>query len=85
MGPNVKFYNAGRFEAINFPLYYRRIIVPRIYAVHLVTVKNARYLLYRKYWTDWRETADFQRFPKLEDYVRYRLKRIITSIPKRKA
>ncbi|MEM3551307.1 MAG: glycosyltransferase family 2 protein [Candidatus Bathyarchaeia archaeon] len=73
--PNVKFYNAGRFEAINFPLYYRRIIVPCIYAVHLVTVKNARYLLYRKYWTDWRENADFQCFPKLEDYVRYRLKK----------
>ncbi|MDW8022448.1 MAG: hypothetical protein RMJ15_01695 [Nitrososphaerota archaeon] len=72
--PHVKFYDAGRFEAINFPLYYRRVIVPKIHAVHLVTVKNARYLLYRKYWTDWREEADFQRFPRLEDYVKYRLK-----------
>jgi hypothetical protein len=72
--PRVKFYNARRFEAINFPLYYRRVIVPQIYAVHLVTVKNARYLLYRKYWTDWRETGDFQRFPRIEDYVKYRLK-----------
>jgi len=50
------------------------VIVPQIYAVHLVTVKNARYLLYRKYWTDWRETGDFQRFPRIEDYVKYRLK-----------
>jgi len=40
----------------------------------LVTVKNARYLLYQKYWTDWREAEDFQRFPRLEDYVKYRLK-----------
>lgn len=55
-------------------LYYRRLIVPKIYAVHLATVNGAKYLLYRKYWTDWRELRDFQRFPRLEDYVRYRLK-----------
>ncbi|MEM3617010.1 MAG: hypothetical protein QXJ31_03760 [Candidatus Bathyarchaeia archaeon] len=59
---------------INFPLYYRRVLVPLLHAVHLVTVKNARYLLYRKYWTDWREVADFQQFPRLEDYVKSRLK-----------
>ena len=50
------------------------LIIPKIYAVHLVTVKNARYILYRKYWTDWRENRDFQRFPTVQDYVRYRLK-----------
>ena len=72
--PHVKFYDAGRFELIKFPSYYRRIIIPKIYAVHLVTVKNARYLLYRKYWTDWREERDFQRFPTIQEYVRYRLK-----------
>ncbi|MEM3830196.1 MAG: hypothetical protein QXP36_13425, partial [Conexivisphaerales archaeon] len=52
----------------------RRVLVPLLHAVHLVTVKNARYLLYRKYWTDWREVADFQQFPRLEDYVKSRLK-----------
>jgi len=72
--PRIKFYDAGRFEIIKFPLYYRRIIIPKIYAVHLVTVKNAKYILYRKYWTDWRENRDFQRFPTVQDYVRHRLK-----------
>ncbi|MEM2294507.1 MAG: hypothetical protein QXX41_14645 [Nitrososphaerota archaeon] len=72
--PKVKYYDGGRFEMMTFPLYYRRLLIPKIYAVHLATVKEARYLLYRKYWTDWRELRDFQRFPRLEDYVRYRLK-----------
>ncbi|MGQ9507618.1 MAG: hypothetical protein ACUVTB_07195 [Candidatus Bathycorpusculaceae bacterium] len=72
--PKVKYYDGGRFELMRFPLYYRRLLIPQIYAVHLVAVKNAKYLLYRKYWTDWRELRDFQRFPRLQDYVKYRLK-----------
>jgi glycosyltransferase involved in cell wall biosynthesis len=72
--PKVRYYDGGRFEMMAFPLYYRRLLVPKIYAVHLATVKEAKYLLYRKYWTDWRELRDFQRFPRLEDYVKYRLK-----------
>jgi len=72
--PHVKFYDGGRFELIHFPLYYRRILIPKIYAVHLVSVKKPKYFLYRKYWTDWREIRDFQRFPRLQDYVKYRLK-----------
>jgi len=72
--PNLKFYDKGRFERMDFPLYYRRILLPRIHVVHLVTVKNAKYLLYRRYWTDWREMRDFQRFPTLQEYIKYRLK-----------
>jgi hypothetical protein len=71
---NVKFYDAGRFEGIRFPLYYRRIIAPHIHIVHPATVKSAKYILYRQYWTDWREIRDFSRFPTLQDYVKYRLK-----------
>jgi len=71
--PNLKFYDEGRFERMHFPLYYRRILLPQIHVVHLATVKNAKYLLYRRYWTDWREMRNFQHFPTLQEYVKSKL------------
>jgi len=72
--PYLKFRDCGRFERMSFPLHYGRVLIPEIHVVHLATVKQAKYLLYRKYWTDWREKRDFQQFPALQDYVKYRLK-----------
>lgn len=73
--PHVKFYDAGRFEQIKFPIYYRRIIIQKVYVVHLATVKMQDTYFIGNIWTDRREERDFQKFPTIQDYVRYRLKR----------
>jgi hypothetical protein len=72
--PNLQFKNIGRFERLSLPMYYKPLYINEIYIFHLATVKNARRLLFRRYWTDWREANDYNRFPTLIDYVKYRLK-----------
>ena len=68
----------GRFEVLHIPLYYRPIYkyIHRgpYHVFHMASVKNAIKLLFRAFWTDWRELRDYDKFPKLEDYVMYRSK-----------
>ena len=69
----------GRFEVLHIPLYYKqsyKYILRRQYHIfHMDTVKSARRLLFRRFWTDWRELKDWNRFPRLDDYVAYRIKK----------
>jgi len=69
----------GRFEALHTPLYYRsnyKYIFKKEYHVfHMDTVKNAKRLLFRAFWTDWRELNNYTKFPTLDDYVAYRIKK----------
>ena len=69
----------GRFEALHIPFYYKPsykyILKGQYYIFHMVSVKNARKLLFRAFWTDWRELRDYDNFPRLEDYVMYRIKK----------
>lgn len=69
----------GRFEDPCVPFYYKpsyKYILRRHYHIlHMGSLKNARRLLFRQFWTDWRELRDYDTFPKLDDYVMYRIKR----------
>ena len=73
---NLIYLDKGRFETLHVPFYYKPVykyILKRQYHVfHMASVKNARKLLLRAFWTDWRELRDYDKFPKLEDYVVYR-------------
>jgi glycosyltransferase involved in cell wall biosynthesis len=71
--PFLEFKNVGRFERLKLPKYYKPLWINDIYIFHLAAVKSSRYILYRRYWTDWREVNDYSRFPTLTDYVKYRL------------
>ena len=75
----LKYEDRGRFEVLHIPLYYKSsytYILRRQYHIfHMNTVKNARRLLFRRFWTDWRELNDYNKFPRLEDYVMYRIKK----------
>jgi glycosyltransferase involved in cell wall biosynthesis len=72
--PVLEFKNVGRFERLSLPKYYKPIFIKEIYIFHLAMVKSSRYILYRRYWTDWREVNDYNSFPTLIDYIKYRLK-----------
>jgi len=73
------FEDGGRFEVLHIPFYYKPIykyfLRGQYHIFHMVSVKNARKLLFRNFWTDWRELRDYNKFPKLEDYVMYRIKK----------
>ena len=72
--PKIRFTNRGRFEELRVPLYYKPLIFNDIYIFHLRAVKSAVRLLYRRFWTDWRELGNYTRFPNLQDYIKYRVK-----------
>ena len=42
-----------------------------IYGFHAGGVKSARMLMYRRFWTPWREYEKFKKWPTAWDYVRY--------------
>ena len=69
----------GRFEVLLIPLYYKRsykYVLRREYHIfHMDSVKNAKRLLFRQFWTDWREVNNYDKFPMLDDYVAYRIKK----------
>lgn len=69
----------GRFEALQIPFYYKpsyKFVLKKEYHIfHMASVKNTKKLLFREFWTDWRELRDYNKFPKLEDYVRFRIKK----------
>lgn len=80
--PKLKYIQAGRFEQVvgsriwgkRLPLYYKEIPCTKIYAFHC-DIKPARRMLFRRFWTDWMELGDYVSFPRLEDYVKYRIRK----------
>jgi len=69
------YIHPGRYEAIKFPKYYQPLFWYEPYSFH-VNVKPARRMLLRYFWEDWMELKDYQRYPKLEDYVREKMKEV---------
>jgi len=66
--PDARFVHPGRFEAVRFPLYYRPLFWYEPYVFH-VNIKPARRMLLRRFWEEWMEKKDYDRYPTLESYV----------------
>ena len=75
----LKYEDMGMYEVLHIPFYYKRsykYVLKRQYHIfHMDSVKSAKRLLFRRFWTDWRELKDYNRFPILDDYVAYRIKK----------
>lgn len=71
----LRWIDKGRWEVLKVPFFYKVLSLNRFYAFHPYRVKSARELLFKHFWCDWRETRDFDKFPDLEHYVRYRIER----------
>ena len=69
------FKNKGKFQLLMVPKYYKSIWVKEIYIFHLSLVKSAEYLLCREFRTAWRELGDYNRFPTLQEYTKYRVEK----------
>jgi glycosyltransferase involved in cell wall biosynthesis len=65
---SASFVQPGRFEAVEFPLYYRPLFWYEPYAFHM-NIKSAHRMLLRHFWEDWMALKDFQRYPTLNFYV----------------
>lgn len=63
-----RYIHPGRFEAIKVPKYYRALFWYEPYSFH-VNVKPVRRMLLRYFWEDWMELKNYERYPKLKDYV----------------
>lgn len=70
-----RYIHPGRYEAIKFPKYYQPLFWYEPYSFH-VNVKPARRMLLRYFWEDWMALKDYQRFPKLEDYVSKKIREV---------
>jgi len=68
-----RYIHPGRFEAIKIPKYYRPLFWYEPYSFH-VNVKPARRMLLRYFWEDWMELKDYEKYPKVEDYVNEKIK-----------
>lgn len=68
-----RYIHPGRFEAVKVPKYYRPLFWYEPYSFH-VNVKPARRMLLRYFWEDWMELKDYEKYPKLEDYVDAKIK-----------
>jgi len=66
---NARFVHPGRFEAVRFPLYYRPLFWYEPYVFH-VNIKPARRMLLRRFWEEWMEMKEYDRYPTLESYVK---------------
>jgi hypothetical protein len=71
--PDLQFKKESKMEILKAPKYYKVMRIKEFYIFHLRTVKSAKYLLFRRFWDDWKELADFERFPNLQTYVEYRI------------
>ena len=67
------YIHPGRFEAIKVPKYYRVLFWYEPYSFH-VNVKPERRMLLRYFWEDWMDLKDYEKYPKLEDYVVEKIK-----------
>ena len=76
--PKLVYLSKDVYQVLNIPLYYKpvyySVIRKEFYIFHINTVKNARKLLFRRFWI-WRELNQFNKFPSLEDYAMYRIKK----------
>ena len=66
--PDARFVHPGRFEAVRFPLYYQPLFWHEPYVFH-VNIKPARRMLLRRFWEEWMEKKEYDRYPTLESYV----------------
>jgi glycosyltransferase involved in cell wall biosynthesis len=66
--PAARFVHPGRFEAVSFPLYYRPLFWYDPYVFH-VNIKPAHRMLLRRFWEEWMEKKEYDRYPTLESYV----------------
>jgi glycosyltransferase involved in cell wall biosynthesis len=68
-----------QYEVLRVPLWYKPsykyVLKGEYFIFHMGTVKNARRLLFRYFWLKWRKTNDYNRFPRIEDYVGYGIKK----------
>ena len=73
---DITYFDARSFEKLHVPYYYKPILIRNQYPIfHMRTVKNKFKVLFRAFWTLWRDLNDYKRFPRLEDYVMYEAKR----------
>jgi len=70
----IRFKMKRRFENLGIPLNYKRLFIFKPYIFHMRSVKPARRLLFRAYWTRWMEVADYKKYPKLENFVQEKIK-----------
>lgn len=71
--PNLVYKNMGRFEELQVPIYYKRVELKEIYGFHC-NIKSAERMFLRSFWTDWRDEGEYTKFPKLEDYVKSKIR-----------
>ena len=67
------------FESLHIPLYYKSsyeyVIKKQYHIFHMSSLKSAKRILFRKFWIKWREFGNYNKFPTLDDYVAYRIKK----------
>ncbi len=63
-----RYIQAGRYEAIKFPRYYRVLFWYEPYIFH-VDIKDSRRMLLRYFWEKWMKNADYKKFPSIDDFV----------------
>lgn len=73
--PKLVFKNKGKWQPLIVPRFYKSVRVKEIFIFHLTFVKSAEYLLCRRFRTDWRELNDYDRFPTLQEYTKYRVEK----------
>lgn len=69
--PSLRCVKDNRFFRYTTEEEITKVSTSKIYGFHAGGVKSAEMLLYRRFWTPWRELADFEKFPTAWDYVRY--------------
>jgi glycosyltransferase involved in cell wall biosynthesis len=67
------YIHPGRFEAVKFPRYYKPLFWYEPFVFH-VNIKPAHRMLLRYFWDDWMELKDYRKYPRLEDYVKEKIK-----------
>jgi glycosyltransferase involved in cell wall biosynthesis len=83
--PAIQYQQIGRFEVLQVPWYYKRLEWRELYFFHMRSVKPARRLLYRYFWTEWMSVLDKTHFPTLDSYVRHRVKEVFGTADLREA
>lgn len=73
--PKLVFKDKGKYQLIIVPKFYQSLWIKEIFIFHLSGVKSAEYLLCREFRTAWRELHDYDRFPTLQEYTRYRVEK----------
>ena len=72
--PRLHYRQSGRFEEPVVPYFYKRLEWKEQYFFHLRSVKPARRLLYRYFWTRWMSLPEKSQFPTLDSFVRHSIR-----------